>query len=538
MANPNMEDYENSIGKNSFKKTLDYEELLERAKEKRDTYERTKSWITEETSIKEYIQVPQSELALAEYYGKIPEVELDPNIQEFWQTQKDELSKIDMQGPQNDYLKAFERWQELVEDLDDRKRDALGANNFDYKELKAKEGVQKAQEHVKDAKEDIKQMQNDISPFQVMLSAFTGMTKDKRTVRDTYRRLRDAKRSLRDAKINLRSVRESRAAFEQANSKLNVKEKMCLEEMLIAQEKIAINKQTAERINANALQVQKSLHEQYALVDKYISIQTFKKSNDYVAVREAIRETNPDFLKEIDAFPETVPSNFLKVTLQGPLQLPSNESKITELSAKIEKMKSKLPFEIDMENLSTESKNLEIKPTDTIESIEEAMSKKTPESKEYKQLQMKWDHLVLVDQIETLKEEIKTLVNEIKSTSDDKALQAKLQTLQAKQGKMKILEEAIQKDPYSQTMSTLQEMDKLTSEKEALSSQDNIATLESTAQELEDSNISFDKPDGSSITIVIAYKAILESIERRKQQYLVKAARDNERASSESGRDR
>ena len=537
MANPNLEKYRETVGSNPNAHTLSSDEFLERFKQKAAAYEGTKDWIEKEASLKEYIKVPQDELALVDFYGQMPEVEMSPDIKEFWQTQKDELNKIDMQGPQKDYLAAFQRVQDLIESMDERRRDDLSANNYDYRELKARESVEKAREGVRDAKKEIKYMENDVDPFKAMLGALTGTNKDSKTVRDTYRRLRDAKRNLRDAKINLASVQESRAEFEEKKSKLSAQEAEQLEKMLIAEKKMAINKETAEKINANAQKVQKSLHEQYALIDKYKAIQTFKKSNDYVASRAIIATKNPDLAKELEAFPETLPSKFLKVTLSGPLQLPSNENKITELDTKIQEIKDKLPNDINMENLSVELDDYTIKSTDTVESIEASMEGLEPERKKYKQLEMKKDHLIAQQQVQTLQQEIETLINDIKTTSDNTELQAKLQTLQAKQSKLKILEEDLQKDPYSQTVAKLQDLQRLVSEKEGLQTQDNIVTLESTSEKLENSNIALNR-DGRSVTIIIAYKAILDSIARKREEHLERAARDNERISADTGRGR
>ena len=497
MADPNRpvhHGYADMLGTNPTQKNLNYDELVRRAKQRQTDLERTKAWIQEEASIKEYAKIPSEELATIAHYSNMPDVEIDSGVSEYFKTQQEELAKIDFASPQQEYLSAYQEWQRYLESLDDRRRDELGVNNIDQREEQAQRSVSQAQQRLKDARRRVKDMQDDVDPFKAMIGAITGANKDSRTVRDAYRGVKEAKRGLKDARRNLQAVRESRAALEEKKASLSAKEYMVLKRMSDAQYKMAFTRETARQIveggkggAQKSEDVRKRLHDQYQLIDKYKAIQALKTGNQYVAISNHLKATDPALLQKLESIPTNLPAQTFKVTLDGPLQIPSQADKIADVDKKIADVQSKLPAGINMNDLTAEILALKLKDTDNVAGLEAQMSSLDPTSKEYKQLEMKKDHLTLQAQVDAKKAEIMTLKNELATLdpSDQKAFRAKYQTLQNAKVNLELLQEKLSKDPYSRTLSGLEELQKLTEERKPLEGIDQLATnIEPVAQDL------------------------------------------------------
>lgn len=227
---PKFQDYANSLdGKH---KVNNYDELLKRAQLKKADFMKTKAWVQEQGSIDDFVSVkPSNELALIDHYNSMPDVEVQPEVAEFWHAQQDALGKLDLQGPQTEYLSAYKEWQELVDIMDQKKRDELGVNNFDVQEEQAKRQIKEARKGVKEAKRRAKDVEYEVTPMSVFLGGITGSNKDAKTFMDAKTGVRKAKRNLKEAQRKLQEIRERKEIIQEHKDELGVKEHMALDKM-------------------------------------------------------------------------------------------------------------------------------------------------------------------------------------------------------------------------------------------------------------------------------------------------------------------
>lgn len=516
---PQFHDYSDALdGKH---RVNNYDELLRRAQLKKADLMRTKAWVQEQASIDDYVSIiPSAELALVEHYSAMPEVEMDPGIKEFWLEKQDALGKIDLQGPQEEYMSAYKEWQELVEIMDDKKRAELGSGGIAAAERQAKQGIKDAKERLKEAKQRSRDVESDVSPFSVMLGALTGANKDAKTYMEAKKGVGKAKKGLKDARKRLAEIRERKADLKEKQDKYSVKEHMALEKMNDALEKMANNQALAAEIDANSKEFAQKLHQQYQTIDKFKSIQTLKQStlND-VDTRNSLKLSNPELFEALEGLPESLPAKSIKVTLDGPIQLPDNTSKIADIDSKIEDIKKHLPSGVNLDNLESianEITKLKLKETDTKDSIEAEMSTLDPSSQEYKQLEMKRNHLVLQEKYNNTKKTIEQLKRDIVS-ADPKNQQRLLKKLSDQQQILGMIKEQLDKDPYSKTLKGFEDLQSLMQQKEALKSQDNLQNLDDISTQIEASNL-----PAQSSTLSQAYELIIKAIEEQRQKSLLK----------------
>jgi len=553
---PKFHGYEDMLEDNKAKKskTLDYEQLLEREKMKRADLERTKAWLAEDSSLQEYTEVPQMELALFEHYSDMNQVGMDPEIKEFWEAQKEALGSIDMKTPQNEYLEAYRSWQNELERMDDKTRDELGVDyDYDQKEKQAKLAIRQAKSRYREAWAKARSLENDVNPFQAMIESITGT--GKRPVINALKGLRDAKKGIKDAKRQLLSVQESRARFEQNKDKINVRQALLLDTMLTAQEKMEANKKTAQQIHANSLKIQKVLHKQYELIDKYNAIQKFKQSKIYQDAKnrkdgDPVNPILDELVKKLDTVPESMPRKSIIVTLRGPVQLlPLNTEKIEELNRKIEEAKGKVSYDVDIEHLDTELEQATLQPTDTLKDLNLALNNMSEDEKEYKQLELKRDHLKLQNDVNTATATVTNLINEVKTLQTEivalseksdlspadqvvlqnkqNTLQAKLLTLKSQKENLERLETSLQNDSYSQNIARLQELQSLVQERENIHEENHPELIESIAQQLEHSRLPLESGD-NILSVSILYTSILKTIQERKERALAGIIRSSD----------
>ena len=548
---PKFHDFEDMLDDDKTKRStaLSYEQLLEREKMRKADFERTKAWLKDDTSLQEYTQVPLEELALFDHYSGMDQVAMDPEIKIFWQAQKEALDDIDMQKPQHEYLDAYRRWQDEIEKMDDKTRSAFGINsynNFDRQEKEARRGIRQARAKYRDAWAKARNLENDVNPFQAMVESITGT--GKKPVINTLRELREARRGIKEAKRKLLSVQESRERFEESKDKISVKQAILLETMLTAQEKIEANKKAAQQIHVSSLKVQKRLHQQYELIDKYNAIQKFKQSKIYQDAKnrkdgDPVNPILDDLVKKLDTVPEATTKKSIIVTLKGPAQLlPLNTEKIEELNRQIEVAKEKVPYDVDMEHLDTELEQATLQPTDTLKDLNLTLNNMSEDEKEYKQLELKRDHLVLQSKVndtqkevtalfaecQTLKEEITSLkARSAELTPEEKTelqekrdlYQEKILAFTEKKAELKDLTDSLQNDAYSQNIAGLQELQSLIQERDNMPKGDDPRFLEGIAQQLEHSRLPLKSGD-SILSVSILYTSILRTIQERKERVL------------------
>lgn len=520
-------------------KSLTKEELMDRANKKIADIEIQKAHIEDEATFKDILTIePREALSLMEHYNTMPEVEVDSKIGEFWRYQQEELNKLDMKTPQDEYINAFKEYQDLQESIDEKNRDDMGVNSLINQEAKAKEQIRAAEERKRDAKRKLAETKDEVDPLTELKGFILGNSKEYRTVRDAARELRNAKKGVRDAKQALLAIKERQGKLQEYKDRLSVKEHLALRKMLNAKTKIADNRYKAAKIDEQSQTIQAHLTKQYEIVDKYKSIQKFKNSNEYSSVRTILKSNNKPLFDELESIPQNLPQNVLKISIENPLQensLPIDQSRITKVESEISKIKGKLPSNINMDNLDAEIGNYTIKPGETIQSIEEDMKEMDPSSKEYKQLELKKSHLEFQQKVEYIQEEITTLKEELKNFSGSaEELQAKLSELKTKQEYVKILEAELGKDSYSQTLSELHQLQTLMNEKEKLEAPKYFSNLTNVAQNLENST-TINSRTGSIADI---YKLIQESIKRQRESYMKSIEKPKEQQRIQSGDER
>ena len=528
MANqPHFHDFQDELG--GHNRVSNYNELLKRAQQKKADYERTKVWVSEQGSIDDFVSIkPSKELALVEYYSSMSDVEIAPEVKEFWTTQQQGLANIDIKGPQTKYLNAYEQWQKLVEDMDDDKRSQYGVNNFHKEEADAKHNIKEAQRRVREANKRIRDTEDEVNPFAAIIGAATGMNHDFRKLVEARHAKKEAKRGVKEAKLRLQAVRERKALLQERLSKQKVKEYMLLDTMNDALGEMAINQEAAAKIDENSKKYAQSLHKQYETIDKFKSIQKLKQGNlNDPSKRTLLKDNNKELFDSLEALPDSLPKNSFKVSLEGPLTLPDNSNRLSEIDEKIAEIQTHLPAGIDLEDLPNEIAKYKLKETDTKDTIEAEKATLDPNSQEYKRLEMKQKHLELQEKVETCKKNIETLKQEMVNADTDNKRQAILKKLSKEKQIFDILKTELDKDPYSQTINGLEEIQKLQSERTSINSQSNmnIQNLDDISTQLESSNFSIDRRTPLATT----YSLIVQAIERSKQENLKKLEKNHQK---------
>lgn len=521
MAEPKLPDNHrivNVVNQNKNSRTIGRAGYERRAQVKLEDYERTKDWVEHDLGVEDYLTTINSELALASHYSLMPEVEMSPDIKVFFETNKSSLEEFNslMKGPTNEYLTTYEKWQDLVEDMDDRRRSELGiANDFDYKVTQAHEQIRSADEKVQNAHErigtaheNLRAARTDTSPIGSIIGAITGSDeKSIHKVRDARRSLRDAQRGLRDARISAREARrrlqelyERRNDKQDSREKLEAKEYALLKKMAEAREVLELRRGDASKLfkDKKVLEIANRLHEQYAMIDKYKAIQDFKANTfNNEPYHSHIESTNPDLYKKLDSFPEKLPQKTFTITLDGKLKISSDQKKLNEIATKIEETKGKLPdfskpSTNNLEAIRTQLDSLAItadistskKVEEEIVKIDNDMQSMDKTSDEYKKSNMKKDYLMKLQEVKAKQEEITTLsaslkikeltanYNNAQTTAEKQKARAELQAAQAQleapKKDLKKLESELSGTPYAITLSTLKKLEKLTLEHEQL----------------------------------------------------------------------
>lgn len=517
----NNDGFINKITNSKGKINLEAAREIEAAK-LRD-YQKTANFIKQQASIDEYIKVPKQELALLEHYSKIPGVEIDSSIGTFWKDQKDALQQINVKEAQNDYMYAFKNWQDNEEAYYERVRNNRGSGNIQDQKKKAREEIKNAKQRLIEATERRSNLEYEVDPIQFYLELFTLGRKSKsfQQRESADKAVADAKKAIKDRNNDLKRIEEVENQKNEALNKFTVKKDDALRKMRDAQQVMEVRKEEAKKIIENVKNQKDTLHKQYELIDKYLAIQSFKNKPEYPSIRAYLKRNNPDLFKKLEEVPEQLPAKCFKITLQGPLEITSNDDKITEVSDKITDLKGKLPEGFEGNDIQDEIDNLTLQDTDTVSDIDTRMNSLMPTCNEYKQLEIKKQHLQLQEKVEAKKSEIETLTEEIQNFSgDDKDLQAKLRSLKTKKDHLKVLEDTLRNDLYSKTLANLNELKKLNEDKNSLEEISGLQNLETTAEDIEQSNTAISA--GSPITVAGFYMPILQKVLNDKKQFIEK----------------
>lgn len=520
---PQNHEFADRLNPSKTGRFLGKEEYEKRLEAKTKDLKRTENWIDTEFGVEQYISVAKSEIALAEYYGKMPEVSISPDIKEFWETNKSELDDLSkkMEEPRSEYLAAYKEWQRVLENMDKAQRDELGLGyDYNYKEAKAREDIRKANRQEHNARESLRDARNSVSPLRAIVGRLTGVdTQSYKKVRDAKRSLRDARIAQRSARRHLAEIREERARRADAMSEKEAEVYNALTKMADAQEKLDIRSTSGDKIFAKMQEAQKRLSSQYKLIDQYKQIQAFKKSNQYLAIKTFMDKNDPELLKQVEAIPDQLPKQTFVLTLEGPLQVIPSSQRLDEINNRIASMQERittidteskevkgklpgfaqLPDDYSKADIQAKFVELQIKNTDTVEELNTQMEKLKADGKEdsneYRQLDMKKDFLEkkkVADDAQKKVDEQKAKVSKAEaefnnaSNSTDKTQkynehQAALKELQKLQTELKKAQTELARTPYSTTLSRLNKLQQLLDEKEQL--ENNISEAEKDKQD-------------------------------------------------------
>ena len=309
-----------------------------------------------EAKLKDVVTVqPAEQLATAEYYSKLPGVEIYQDVKQFWNLQQNKFNTIqtNIQNLKSSYLQGYGTMKDAEEALAKQEERMTGTNNPDkrIKELKA--------EKEKIKRNEIGQIFNRTKPGMAFLEFLTGFGNEE------ARKFKDPFQHLTSINKQIKAAEERRDEMLSAQNDLKATIEMGKMQMLKAIEEVDKQKCEASLANDNSLKIQKQLKEQYNIIDKYMAIQKFKGSNYYGSSMRILKVKEPQLAKDIENLPANIPQGLLKISLTNPLdlsRLPVSPEKIQEADEKINKVKGKLPVSIDMENISGEIEMYTLKP--------------------------------------------------------------------------------------------------------------------------------------------------------------------------------
>lgn len=457
--------------------TDSYNKLLKKALEKRNIKSESKRIIKEEADLSKITTIdPAKEISLLEHYNSIPEVEVDSNIKDFWNSQQQKLTdlKQEIKQPQDKYVYAVEKLLSIRENKAAKERSELSVNNLNEQEKDAQYNLIKAKEQREKVMKDDKS-----NPFEMMFSLI-GLNDEK--IKERYRQIRDANKSVKDAKKRIESIKEQKATFKEAINKLSVEEQMISIDMNDALIEISELKLEATGINSQSNKIHNRLAKQYEIVDKYKAIQALRNRPDYPAIHTYLQSKDPSLARDLYNIPESLPEKTLKISLEPGKELDLSTlsiTKITEIDSKISSIKtnSELPIDVNIDDISNESDKLKIERTDTIASLEAEKNDPSKTDKEKKILEMKIDYLKLKTDIENTTSDIESLKKYIREHMDDPDIQQKLSDLKTKEDILEILKVDLKNCEYSKTVSVLNELKTLNNEKEDLEHLRNTKTV-------------------------------------------------------------
>lgn len=496
-----------------------YNKLLKKAIEKRNTKLEAKKTIKEEADLSKVITIDTAkETSLLDHYNSIPEVEVDSNIKDFWNAQQQKLNDLqqEIKQPQDKYVYAVEKLLSIKENKTAKKRSELGANNLNEQEKEAQYNLKKAREQREKVMKDDKS-----NPFEMMFSLI-GLNDEK--FKERYKQIRDANKSVEDAKKRIKSIKEQKATFKEAINKLSVEEQMASIDMNDALIEISELKLEATGINSQSNEIHNRLAKQYEIIDKYKAIQALKNRSDYPAIHTYLNSVDPSLARDLYNIPESLPEKMLKISLEPGKELDLSTlsidtTKITEIDSKISSIKTGLPIDVNINNISNETDKLKIEPTDTITNLETEKNDPSKTAKEKKILEMKIDYLKIKKDIENTKSDIKSLKQYIRNNSNASDIQQKLSDLKNKQDILEILNDDLKNCEYSKTVSALSEIETLKNEKENLEPLPNLRNTKTVFNNIEQFNI-----QNNNITNVLSepFKKAKEAIENQKNSIIQK----------------
>jgi len=523
---PKFHSIQDAVNQKPKKQFIGLEGYEARFNAKLEDKKNTEAWLDDELGVKTHIDTAKDNLTMLDHYAQMPEVTIEPDIKEFFETNKSSLDDLNtkIKEQKSEYMSAYRDWQDLVESMDEKRRSYLGLSyDFDHQEEQQRHQIKTSKEQMKSARQSLRDAKNEADPLKAIIGRIAGTdSKSIHKVRDARRQLRNAKISFNEAKRRLKEIQERRENRQDGMEKLQGKEYAALSKMSTALANMETHRQGADKIAANMKKVQSKLVEQYKVIDQYRAIQEFKNSPQYAATKETLKLTNRALHDKLESIPESLPPKTFAITLTGPLQVLSNNDKIAEVSQKIEALKGKLPEAIKLpENLNSgkvqdqidilkirpgedSAKNFKEQLDEMADPTREGHNPDYKESSEYKMLKMKIDymtisHKVNVKQIavDNKQEEINNLMTEYNNATDSKTQQATLAKLQQPKEDLKklkedlkLVQEELARCPYSRTLRELNELKNSLEEKEQLKSVRDIGSLvSSTSQALERSPI-------------------------------------------------
>lgn len=454
-----------------------------------------------EAGLKDIITVqPAAELATMEYYKNIPGVAIEPDVKQFWEAQQTKFNSIqnNIKSIQSSYMRGYEIMMDAQDSLEKQIERTSGIYdpNRRIKELENQKHKIKVNE--------INQITNRANPGMVLLEKFTGFgNEETRKITEPFEHLKQINKQIKEAK---RRKEEMMSAKNELKAKVEDGKLQMLEAISLVDRQ----KCDASLANDNSKKIKEKLQEQYKIVDMYQSVQTFKTSKDYGSIKTALKSSNPELVQDLDNLPKTIPDGLLKISLTNPLdlsKLPVSSKKLQEVDEKINNIKGKLPAGINIDNISGEIEMYSLKQEELdvpgeayckyekeLQEIDSMGYSPEEKAKKEQQLKMKMDRLKRVAVINNAKLDIKNTIEEINSMSPtDPNLKHKYDELEAKKGRLNLLQEELKTDKYSQTLEGLNEIQKLLDEKAKLKEPASVAKIETISNGLDQAQIQTDK---------------------------------------------
>ncbi len=426
------------------------------------------------------------------YKKKIPGLEIDSDVTDFWQAQNNEVQQF--------YSKLNEAKNELIptlygeipnieENLISRQRNSAEQRKKYKKDLASND------ERYAQAERAFQRLKREVGPLQVFLfSRLTGND-------EARQKFKDAQKNITDLAKNRKEIKEN----EEKRIKVEKEEEdYLLYRINKAEEKVAnINARVsdiigaAEKVNANSREKQPIMQAQYnvlEIVSKKLEnikkIQSLKKNTIIVG---SLQRDNRELVEQLQQVPENLPEINLKISFDNPLTLAMlenlNADKLQETGEKMEKIEKDLRKDSPAIDLTNPNKTLEryqLKEDETLKTVTDKLNDTSVQltAEERNILEMKREYLQLQEKEKEISNSISDLIKNFDPTKPEQ-----VQQLNDIQTSLDITRQQMEKSPYNKTVKALNEYETLKNQAQTLEQPQNLGKFETLLNGLERAGI-------------------------------------------------
>ena len=502
----------------------DEEELIQRNNKKTAKIEFTKKML-EDMKMENYITVqPKDELALIEHYRQMPNVKFEPGIDEFWKSQETQINNHKVTTEIDEYMSNFHECEKIKERIEEQNRDEQSVYNYDKQEKDARRQIKLAKERLKLSKKKYHLKKVKTDPFKEIFGILVpGVNDDYENLKEARRGITADKHSLKEAKLRYEQLQEARQKFEYKKAKLNAEKRIALSNMTNISYKLLAKQTKALKIDEQSKIISERYHKQYNVIDQFNAIKVFKDP----AANEYLKNKNKELYDKIIKLQNSNPKFIVK--LNGRIEIEGITNDLATLNKQMDELKKDMPANETKESISNKIDSFSIKETDTIDSVKNEMSTQNPSSEEYKQLQLKLKHLELEDLHKNALNDFENAKQKV--IGNPSVSQNQLQQLNAKQKRIKIIEEELKNDPFTREMAKLNKIqsiinqyNKLKEDKELLNDQPSITDIVDINKSLENTNNSI---PSAAQSVADTYKLILRNYTNKREKIEQKEKNNN-----------